>query len=326
MIDAAVECGVDGVKFQAFGLDLFSAACYNDDPRQKKLMEEFPYLKRLFTQVHPNLKEEMAAWSLTKDMAREIKEYCDEKGTIFFCTPLTVEWADFLVDELDMPFIKVASMDLNNYPFLRHLARKKRPIVLSTGLSTMSEIMGAVETIQQEGGTELVVLHCLSVYPAPAEVTNLRNIDMLREYFDLPVGFSYNSSGFAMPIAAVARGACVIEQHFTIDKTLPGWDHAISADPSEMKIVVREAHNVQKALGSYARQLSAAEVDKRYHFRRSLVVLKDMSKGAVLLEKDIDFRRPGGIGIQPSELQFALGRKLKHDVCCEDIISFRDLE
>lgn len=320
MIDAAVESGADAVKFQAFGVDLFSEACYDGDPRQQKLMEEFPYFKKLFTEIHPNLRKEMTSWALTKEMLCEIKDYCDEKRITFFCTPLSNEWADFLVDELNMSFIKVASMDLNNYPFLDYIARKNRPIILSTGLSTMSEIIRAVNTIKDAGNDQIVICHCLAIYPAPAEITNLRNIDMLREYFNLPTGFSYNSPGKVMPIAAVARGACFIEQHFTIDKKLPGWDHAISADLEDMKFIVSSCKQVQKGLGKYERYLSEEEINKRLHFRRSMVINKDLPAGSIVTSNDVTFKRPGGIGIDPGEAEYFLGRKLKRDLQTDDII------
>jgi len=323
MIDAAVECGVDAVKFQAFGLELFSNACYNDDERQKELMEKSPHLKKLFSQIHPELKKEMEEYYVSKDQFREIKKYCDQKNITFFCTPLTKDWADFLVDELEMEIIKVASMDLNNYPFLEYLAKKNVPMILSTGMSTLSEILKAVETITNVGNDQLVILHCLSVYPTDPEITNLKNIDMLRETFDFPIGFSYNSPGFTMPIAAVAKGACVIEQHFTTNKNLPGWDHKISADPAEMKIVVEECKKVQVALGSYQRVVSEAELNKRHHFRRSIVISRDLKAGETIEASDLDYKRPG-IGLEPKYHQSVIGRKLKHDFKKDDLVSFDD--
>ncbi|MDP3734287.1 MAG: N-acetylneuraminate synthase family protein [Nanoarchaeota archaeon] len=324
MIDAAVECGVDAVKFQAWGFDIFSRSCYSDDERQQELMDKSPVLKKLFTEIHPQLKQEMEEYQLSKEQFREIKKYCDQKNITFFCTPLNKEWADFLVDELKMEIIKVASMDLNNYPFLAYLAKKGKPIILSTGMSSMTEILTAVETITKNGNNQIVILHCLSIYPTPPEITNLNNIDMLRDHFDFPIGFSYNSPGFTMPIAAVAKGACVIEQHFTIDKNLPGWDHKISAEPADMKIVVEECRKVQKALGKYHRIISDAELQKRHHFRRSIIVTRDMKAGEVITLNDIDYKRPG-IGLEPEKNQFVIGRTLRRNLKEDDLISFDDL-
>ena len=324
MIDSAVECGVDAVKFQAFDLGIFSEACYEDDERQKELMEKSPHLNKLFSQIHPELKKEMLDYSLSKEQWKEIKNYCDQKDITFFCTPLSKEWADFLVDELGMEFIKVASMDLNNYSFLEYLAKKNVPIILSTGMSNLSEVIKAVETITNTGNEQLVILHCLAIYPTAPEITNLNNLDMFRDTFNFPIGFSYNSPGFTMPIAAVAKGACVIEQHFTTDKNLPGWDHKISADPIEMKIVVEECKKVQIALGNYQRVVSEAEINKRHHFRRSIVLNRSIKNGETIQESDLDYKRPG-IGLEPDKTEFVVGRKLKRDLKKDDVLFFDDL-
>lgn len=324
IIDAAIDCGVDAVKFQAFGVDLFSQACYNDDERQKELMARSPVLNKLFSEVHTNLKKEMMEYSFSERQWRKIKSYCDERNITFFCTPLSKKWADFLVDDLGMEIIKVASMDLNNYPFLNYLAKKNVPIILSTGMSTLPEIIKAVETITNAGNDQVVILHCLSVYPTSPEITNLNNIDMLRDNFDFPIGFSYNSPGFTMPIAAVAKGACVIEQHFTINKSLPGWDHKISADPYEMKIVVEECKKVQVALGKYQRTVSDIEINKRHHFRRSIILARDIKVGEMIGEDDLDYKRPG-LGLEPGDNKFVIGRKLKRDLKRDDLLFFEDL-
>lgn len=324
LIDKAIACGADAVKFQSFDTTLFSESCYEGDERRQKLMDESPALKRFFTQVHPELKREMKTYMTPKEMFRAIKKYCDEKGIIFFCTPLDKGAVDFCVDELDMPMIKVASMDLNNYPFLDYLARKGKPLILSTGMSTFSEIVEAVETITKAGNEQLVILHCVSLYPPKDEIIQLNNLDLLRRVFNFPIGYSDHSFGFSVPLAAIAKGACMIEKHFTIDKNLPGWDHKVSATPFELMTIVEEGNKIYRALGTGERVVSKEELEKRHLFRRSIVVIRNMNKGEVIKETDLDFRRPG-IGLEPKEVKHVIGRTLKNDLKADDLVRWEDL-
>ncbi len=324
LIDKAIACGADAVKFQAFDTSLFSEACYEGDERRQKLMAESPALTRYFTQVHPELKREMKAYMTPKEMFREIKQYCDEKGIIFFCTPLDKKSVDFCVDELNMPMIKVASMDLNNYPFLDYLARKGKPLILSTGMSTFSEIVQAVETITKAGNDQLVILHCVSLYPPKDEIIQLNNLDLLRRVFPFPIGYSDHSFGFSVPLAAIAKGACMIEKHFTVDKNLPGWDHKVSATPFELMTIVEEGNKIHRALGSGERVVSQEELDKRHLFRRSVVITRNLKQGEVIQESDLDLRRPG-LGLEPKDLQYVVGRTVKRDMNSDDLVRWDDL-
>lgn len=323
LVDKAVECGAHSIKFQAFDLDLFSDLCYEDHPKRAELMQKSKELEYWFTKRHPELKKEMLQNIFKKEFFVEIKKYCDEKGIIFFCTPLSYDAVDFLVDELGMEFIKVASMDLNNYPFLEYIAKKGKPVVLSTGMGDFSEIAKAVEVILKHN-KELVVLHCISIYPPKDEDINLRNMDMLRDAFGLPTGFSDHTFGISIPLAAVARGACMIEKHFTLDKNMPGWDHKISADEVEMKAIVEESKKIVRALGSTKRTVRQDELDKRAFFRRSVVVSKNLSEGHVLSKEDLDVKRPG-IGVEPWKIDSFFGRKLKRPLVKDELISFDDI-
>jgi len=324
LIDKAVECGADAVKFQSFDTTLFSEACYENDSRRQQLMAESPALKNFFTVVHPDLKRQMQEYMTSKEMMKQIKEYCDTKGVIFFCTPLDKNAVDFCVDELNMPIIKIASMDVNNLPFLDYIARKGKPLFLSTGMSSFSEIIEAVETITRAGNNQLVLLHCVSTYPPCDENINLNNLDLLRDFFPFPIGWSDHTIGCTISLAAAAKGACTIEKHFTLDKNLPGWDHKVSANPDDLKQIVVESKKVWRSLGSYQRVLPKEESDKRALFRRSIVVIKDMRKGEVISEGDLDFRRPG-IGIEPKYASFIVGRVLKRDMKSEDLLKFEYL-
>ncbi len=277
LIDEAVDCGVDAVKFQAYDMGIFANSCYEDDPRRPVLMEKSEALRKYFGSVHPKLRKEMQEYMTSMQMFRDIKRYCDEKGVMFFCSSFDKKFTDFCVDELDMPIVKIASMDLNNLPFVDYMARKGKPILLSTGMGTIDEIIAAVNTIKAAGNEDIVILHCVSIYPPRNDIVNLNNIDTLQKLFPYPIGFSDHTFGTAIPLASVAKGACVIEKHFTFDKNYPGWDHKISATPEEMKVIVEDGRKIQECLGSTERVVTQDEQDKRVMFRRSIVVTKDLN-------------------------------------------------
>jgi N-acetylneuraminate synthase len=170
----------------------------------------------------------------------------------------------------------------------------------------------------------VALLHCLSTYPSPPEIVDLRNLATLRTAFDVPVGYSDHSLGTAIPLAAVALGACVIEKHFTMDKRMDGWDHSISADPDEMTRLVHESRAVFAALGSSVRTVRPEQLEKRRSFRRRMVLTRPVPAGERLTRDDVDFKRPG-TGIGPDELRYALGRPVKRDLRAEDEVDWADL-
>jgi N-acetylneuraminate synthase len=255
---------------------------------------------------------------LRSEQHRELKEYCDSVGIDFCSTPFASEEVD-LLNDLKVPYHKVASMDVNNLTLLRNIAQSGKPVLLSTGMSTLSEIEQAVKTIEDEGNGRIVLLHCISIYPPVYGDIHLRNIQMLQETFGYPVGFSDHTVGYSIPLASVALGSCLIEKHFTLDKNLPGWDHAISADPFEMKIIVEESKNVVLSLGNSKRVVSKAEEEKKLKFRRSIVVRRNLKKGHVLQVRDLDVKRPG-TGINPDEMTYVLGRRLSRDVEGDELL------
>jgi len=239
-------------------------------------------------------------------------------------TPFSKQEADFLVDVLESPFIKVASMDLNNYPFLEYLAKKGKPMIISTGLSELYEIDRAVKTIENSGNTQIVILHCVATYPPVDTDVNLKNISTLMStYPDYCIGFSDHTLGTAIPTAAVALGAVLLEKHFTLDKDMEGWDHKISATPEEMNDLVTNTGRVFDALGCY--RISATETDeKKQEFRRSIVLTRAMKTGEVIKDSDIDYKRPGS-GIKPEMTSMIVGRTLKSDLEYDHILGLEDL-
>jgi len=215
-------------------------------------------------------------------------------------------------------------MDVNNYPFLEYVAKKNKPIVISTGLSELYEIDKAIRTIENTGNDQIVILHCVSIYPPKDEEVNLNNITTLQNIYDYPIGYSDHTLGATIALASVVKGACIIEKHFTLDKNMFGWDHKVSADSEDLKTICAESKRIYKAMGN--KRIYREENDERVvEFRRSIVLTRDMKKGEIITEKDIDFKRPGR-GIEPGYANIIIGRKLNKDLKYDDIITFEDFE
>jgi len=311
MIDKAKDCGCDAVKFQSWSkTSLFTKNFYKE--KNQFVDEKFG-----------TLEEMVEKFSLSKKEHIVLKEYCDNKKITFCSTPTTPEEVDML-DKLKVPFFKVASMDLNNLSFLKYIAEKGKTIILSTGMGSLTEIETALNTIYETGNKEVILLHCIAIYPPDDTIVNLRNIEMLSKTFNIPIGFSDHTIGTSIPLAAIALGAKVIEKHFTLDKTLPGWDHAVSANPEEMKIIVEEGKRIVTALGKYGRVVSAKEMKQRESFRRSVVTKRKIKEGEILQEADLDFKRPG-TGIRPDEVKYILGRKVNKNIDEDELIKWKDL-
>jgi N-acetylneuraminate synthase len=312
MIDKAKECGCDAVKFQSWSKNsLFTKGFYKE--KNQFVDENFG-----------TLEEMVEKFSLSKKEHIVLKEYCDRKKITFCSTPITPEEVDML-DELKVPFFKVASMDLNNLSFLEYIAKKGKTIILSTGMGSLAEIETAINTIYDAGNEEIVLLHCIAVYPPEDKIINLRNIEMLNKTFSIPVGFSDHTIGTSIPLAAITLGAKVIEKHFTLDKTMLGWDHAVSANPEEMKIIVKEGKKIITALGKYTRVISKVEINQRNSFRTSIVSKEKLRKGEVIRESQLNFKRPG-TGIRPDEIKYIIGRRVNKDIDKDELIYWEDLE
>jgi N-acetylneuraminate synthase len=305
MIKAVADCGADAAKFQSW--DNTSLIAKEEYDRNQSY-DDGDGGKKHFG----SLKEMVDKYYLRPEQHHELKAYCDEVGIDFCSTPFSEKEVD-LLESCEVPFYKVASMDINNVQLLNYLAEKNKPIILSTGMARMWEIDKAVELLTQKGVKEIALLHCISIYPPAHEDIHLKNITMLQQAFDLPIGFSDHSIGFSIPLASVALGACIIEKHFTTDKDLPGWDHLISADPTELKVICEQAPIITASLGNYHRTVSAAEEAKKSKFRRSVVVKHDLPVGHVLTEADLTSKRPG-TGISPDQMHMLIGRTLTQAV------------
>ena len=315
IIDSAVEAGADAVKFQSWTPESLIATeeyeantVYTDDPKKH----------------WGSLREMVEEYYLREEEHKELYDYCKGKGVDFCSTPFSGEEAD-LLHELGVPFFKVASMDINNLRLLKHIASFGKPLILSTGMATLGEIEQAIETLENAGNTDIILLHCVSVYPPEMETVNLRNITMLQQTFGYPVGFSDHTIGSAIPLASVALGACMIEKHFTIDKDLPGWDHKISANPEEMSEITKESKHIAAAMGGHRRVISDVEKEKMPKMRRSIVTAKELKKGSVITEEDLVFKRPGW-GIPPDQTKFVVGHTLNRDCPADAVLSWNDVK
>ncbi len=316
LIESASNSGAHSAKFQSWGT---SSLISKTEYKRKEKFNDGDGGKKHFG----SLKKMVEKYHIDSDKHSLLKAYCDEFNIDFSSTPFSISEVDLLVS-LNVPFLKIASMDINNFRLLRYAARQDKPLILSTGMATLSEIKKAVNLIEEEGNNEIILLHCISIYPPEFSDINLNNIQMLMDNFKYPVGFSDHSVGIEIPMAAVALGACVIEKHFTLDKSLPGWDHAVSAEPNDLEMICKYADNISKSLGSYDRKLTEAELIKKKDFRRSIVCSRDLKQGTILTDQDIDFKRPGD-GIPADQEDIVIGKKLTRSYKEDDLISFEDL-
>lgn len=314
LIKAAKESGADCVKFQSWSKNaIFS----------KKVYEQNYFLKDDYRARDDHTLESIVEkFSVSEQELLTLKNFCDDISIDFSSTPFSRKEVDYLVDVLKAPFVKIASMDLNNYPFLDYIARKERPIVLSTGLNDFSEIDRAVRVIERAGNDQIIILHCVSKYPPDDSDINLNNIETFMRMYPYPIGFSDHSIGFSIPLAATAKGASIIEKHFTIDKKLPGWDHKISANPTELKIICDESKRINEALGNF-RVVCKEDAERKNAFKRSIVASRKIEKGEVFTEEMLDFKRPGS-GIEPGDAAFVIGKIAKRDIDYDELIGMED--
>ncbi|HHE04901.1 MAG TPA: N-acetylneuraminate synthase [candidate division WOR-3 bacterium] len=313
LVDAAKEAGADAVKFQTFKAENVVS----------KIAEKAEY-QRETTNSEESQYEMIKKLELSFEDFVKIKDYCDKKGIIFLSTPFDYESVDFL--ENFVPVYKIGSGEITNLPFLEYIAKKGKPIILSTGMSTLGEVEEAVKTIiNVNSSLPLVLLHCVSSYPAKYEDVNLKVMLTLKEAFELPVGYSDHTLGIEIPIAAVALGAKIIEKHFTLDRGLPGPDHKASLEPDELKKMVKAIRNVEKALGSGVKKPAQSELKVMKVARRSIVAAGDIRAGEVVKESDIFIKRPG-TGIPPKFKEIIIGMRLTRDVKKDNPFNWEDFK
>jgi N-acetylneuraminate synthase/N,N'-diacetyllegionaminate synthase len=311
MVRAAKRAGADAVKFQTFtakGIMTKEAGSASHLEAGAGKEDVYSFVERI---------------SLTEQSHRDLKALCDEVEIPFLSTAGTPEGVD-LLERLGVSAYKIASMDLDNLPLLSYVAGTGKPIVLSTGMASLGEVERALDVLVSAGNEQVVILHCTALYPPPIEDIHLRAMDTLREAFNVLVGYSDHTPGNAVCLAAVARGACLLEKHFTLDKTLPGPDQAISADPRQLGDLVDGVRLVTAALGSRRKTPTANEQEMRRNFRRSIVTAVDIPADAQITPEMLAFKRPGS-GISPSDLCWVVGRRARRDIPEDTLLDPKDL-
>ena len=305
MIDEAKAAGCDCVKFQSWSAEtLYSESFYKQNTIAKRMVDKF---------------------ALSSLDLKLLSQYCSDEGIDFASTPYSLEEARFLVDSCNVPFIKIASMELNNLPYLASLAELGVPLVLSTGMGSLDEIISAVKTIESTGNTQLIILHCTAIYPSKPDIIRLNNILGLRNEFpQYPIGYSDHSEGIEIPTAAVALGVCLIEKHFTLDSSKIGLDNQMATEPGDVKKMICACINVQEAMGEMDRVLSQEEKDQIPKMRRSLVAKKILNAGDLICDENVEFKRPGD-GIPPSEYNHLVGGTVTKYINKGDQISIADI-
>ena len=307
LINVAKDAGADAVKFQTFkAKDVVTQNAEKAEYQKETTGEgsQYEMIKKL---------------ELTEEDFMELADYAKEKDILFLSSPFDKKSVD-LLDEITVPAYKIASGEITNFPLLKHIAKKGKPIILSTGMATLGEVEEALNVIRSEGVEDVILLHCVSNYPARIEDVNLRAMETLKQAFKIPVGFSDHTVGITASIAAVALGACVIEKHFTLDRKLLGPDHKASLEPNELKEMVKTIRDLEKALGDGIKRPTKDEVEIKRVARRSIVAKEDMSKGIIITEDMLDVKRPG-TGIPPKYMEMIVGRKAKENIKKDEIIA-----
>jgi N,N'-diacetyllegionaminate synthase len=312
LIDAAAEARADAVKFQTFRATSLATAGAAQAAYQLARGRAASQLEMLSALELP-----AAAWAELADHARE-------RNITFLSTPFDAASAELLVG-LGVPALKVGSGDLTNALLLRAVAGHGLPVILSTGMSTLNEVDDAVRALRQGGARSLALMHCASVYPAVAADLNLRAMDTLVERFGVPVGFSDHTDGMTAPIAAAARGAAIIEKHITLDRGMPGPDHAASLEVGRLAAMVTLVHEAWISIGDGVNAPRGTEADVMRVARRSLVTARKLPPNHVLVAADLDARRPGS-GISPMRIDEVLGRRLRASVTADHVLQPGDLD
>lgn len=334
LVDAAVEAGADAVKFQTFKAENLVV----------KSAQKAAY-QRVTTNVKESQFQMLKKLELTKEMHFQLVKYCKNKNIDFMSTPFDIESLSFLSNELKIDVLKIPSGEITNAPFLLEVGRRRKKIILSTGMSSLGEIEQALsilafglmndsivpsnlnflEAYYSAEGQRLLkdyvtLLHCTTEYPTPNDEVNLNVMDTLNQAFQLPVGLSDHTKGIAIPIAAVARNAVIIEKHFTLDRAMDGPDHKASLEPIELKEMVESIRNVEKALGSYLKHATKAEQKNINLIRKSLVASKSILPGEQFTTENLSVKRPG-TGVSPTKYWEYIGRKAEKRYQKDDIIN-----
>ena len=310
LIEVAAEAGVDYVKFQSFKAgNLVTRSAKQAEYQQRNIGDgntsQYNMLKKL---------------ELSHEQHVELIGYCREKGVKFFSTAFDFESIDYLAS-LNLGFWKIPSGEVTNYPYLVKIAQTGFPVIMSTGMCEMEEIQSALDVLTAHGlqKEQITLLHCNTEYPTPMYDVNLSAMNEMRSQFGVSVGYSDHTQGIEVPIAAVAMGAGIIEKHFTLDRSLPGPDHKASLEPDELKAMVTAIRNIEQAIGTGHKTVSASERKNKAVARKSIVAARDIKKGELFTEENLTVKRPGN-GINPMRWPEIIGKKAVHDFNEDELI------
>lgn len=297
LVDIAVQAGADAVKFQTFKSEGVTTSTVDSADYVKKNLNE--NVKQL---------EILKKLELSYSDFKKLRNYCDKKNIIFLSTPHSYDAIDFL--EKLVPAYKFGSGDITNIPAIKYAAMKKKPIILGTGMSNISEIKRAIKAIKSTGNNQIIALHCTTDYPTSLEDVNLKAMLTMKKELNCLIGYSDHTIGTTVAIAAVALGANVIEKHFTIDKKMKGPDHRASANPEELKEMISRIRETEKILGNSIKKPTKSEKKNMNIIRKSIVAKKDIRKGVKITRDMIIIKRPG-TGLEPSKIEEILGKKTR---------------
>ena len=301
LVDVAVDAGADAVKFQVFKTE------------------------NLVSSIAPDWIKRLKPKELPYDSFRKIKSYCDKKGILFFATAHDEESADF-IEDLGVPAVKIGSGEVKNLPFISHIARKRKPLIISTGLHSLEDIHDILDECSKEGIKQIVLMHCITAYPAPLSEVNLSAIRTMKETFNVPVGYSDHTVGVTIPLASVAAGACVIEKHICLDKkTKSSQDCRVACDRKDFSGFIKAVREIEAAIGDGKKVVSASSKKSMSWARKSIVTACKLSAGHKLSPEDIVFKRPG-TGMPPVDAKKVIGRRLVRDIERDNLILWKHLK
>lgn len=299
MIEYAAECNADAIKFQTYKTEKF-------------LTSESPYFD-LFKKVE-----------LPFDKFAELKDYSKSNNITFFSTPFDTDSVDYL-SSINVPCFKTSSSDLTNMPLIRHIAKTKKPMIISSGLATLQEVEEAVNWCLSESNSNLALLHCVSNYPTLPEETNLSVIENLKRKFGCTAGYSDNGDSDLVVLAAVSMGASIIEKHFTMDKKLTGPDHSFSIEPKELKFLISQIREIETMKGNGIKCPNPSELNIRIMGRKSITINKNIKKGQILTKDMFEIKRPLA-GIEPKYIEQIIGLKINKDITKDTAINWKDID
>lgn len=306
MIDKAKDSGCDAVKFQTF-----------------KAKEHYSKYTPLHSKYDKNIHQLIQELEIDRSWHEKLKKYCDNIGIHFFSSPCDYDSIDEMV-RLNTGVLKVASFDLTDVKLIEYMAKTNLPIIMSTGLATLSDIENAVNTCKKAGNESIALLQCTSLYPAPARLSNLKSMKALKYAFDCVIGYSDHTMGDHIPIAAVAMGANIIEKHYTLDRNMNGPDHSFAMEPDELKDMVSKIRDVESAIGDGLKNGPRQEEKENFNLRRSIMAKHSIKKGAIIKENDLIIKRPG-YGISPNLYDIVVGREAKVDIHEDEWITWEKI-